>query len=304
MFIDVGDGYNVYYELHGNPTAPLLVVLHGGPGGGLQRSVLSLINLNNWHVLLFDQRGCGQSTRRQTNSNIRHNTTWHLVADMERLRIVMNASKWVLFGGSWGTTLAMAYASRHSQRVTGMILRGVCLMEPWETNWLYSETGAARLFPDAWVAFTKGANVKGVRGKNLIRAYTRLLHSNNRQTRRAAAKAWWGWESAISTLHPTVDSTPIARVESLALLEQHYFSHMAWIQPGQLLTAAAKWRFPVEIIQGRYDLVCPPASAFSLASAMGPRYATLTWTIAGHAATETDTASALRLAVERLVKVG
>ena len=307
MFIDVGDGHRVYYELHGNPVAPPLVVLHGGPGGGLHRSVLHLLDLRRWHVLLFDQRGCGRSTSsdKSVDSVLRHNTTWHLVADMERLRVQMGVDAWALFGGSWGTTIAMAYASRHPGRVTGMVLRGVCLMEPWEADWLYSDKGAARLFPDAWVKFKAGANTQRQSSSpdNLMRVYTRLLHSKNRQTRRAAAKSWWGWESAVSTLRPAVDTTPIKNVESLALLEHHYFSHMAWIRPGQLLAAAAKWRFPVQIVQGRYDLVCPPASAFALARALDPRQVTLTWTLAGHAATETETASALRIATNRLASM-
>lgn len=289
MFLDVGDGHRVYFELHGNPDAPPLVVLHGGPGGGLQRSVLSLLNLQHWHILLFDQRGCGRSTPRVSSAHptVPHNTTWHLVADMELLRERMGVDAWCLFGGSWGTTLAMAYASRHPNRVTGMILRGVCLMEPWETDWLYTEKGAARLFPEAWAAFTKTG-----------KTYSRSLHSGSRKTRRAAAKAWWGWESAISTLRPTVDTTPISKVESLAILEHHYFSHEAWIRPGQLLTAARTWRFPVHIVQGRYDMVCPPASAFALANAV--KHVFLTWTFAGHAAMES--APELRLAAEKLSK--
>jgi proline iminopeptidase len=281
----VSGGHTIYYEEHGSGIP--IVVLHGGPGGGMQHSVLKLFSLKEWRVILFDQRGCGKST---PALETRQNTTWHLVSDMEALRLHLGISRWALFGGSWGTTLALAYASRHGSRVTGAILRGVCLMEPWEQRWLYTEEGAARLRPIEWRAFRLG------RRTSMVHAYRSRLQ--NRRTRRAAARAWWDWEAALSTLEPSRDTTPIAKVESLAVLENHYFSHNAWIRPGLLLRAATKMQFPVFIVQGAYDLVCPPMAAVSLARAL-PN-ASLKLVHAGHAATEPEIVKGLRTAVLEL----
>jgi proline iminopeptidase len=291
MYLDVGDGHRMYYEEHGNPKGSPVVVLHGGPGGGLQRSVLGLFNLKRWRVFVYDQRGCGRSTPRLS---LTANTTWHLVADIERLREHMGIARWSVFGGSWGSTLALAYASRHVDHIAALVLRGVCLMEPWENKWLYEEGGASTMFPKEWAAFSRG------RRRGLVKTYRRALR--NRRTRRAAAKAWWGWEAALSTLRPSVDKTPIKQVEDLATFENHYFSHNAWIRPGELLKAARRIpsSIPVHIVQGRYDMVCPATSAFALADAIP--HARLTVTIAGHAASEPETAAALRAATDSLVR--
>lgn len=293
MYIDVGHGHRVYYEIHGARDGRPAVVLHGGPGGGLQRSALRFFDLKRWRVLLFDQRGCGKST---PFASLDHNTTWDLVADMERLRAVMGVERWTLFGGSWGTTLALAYASRHAKHVAAMVLRGVCLMDRWEQDWLYKEGGASRIYPQEWAKFAAGAGQQPHTRKNLTALYSRRLR--DRRTRRAAAKAWWGWESAISTLKPSPDKTTPKQAESLAVLENHYFLHNAWIRPGQLLAAAHRMRFPVRIVQGRYDMVCPPAAAAALAAAL-PR-AHITFTHAGHASSEPATAAALRAATDHL----
>jgi len=289
MMLNVGDGHQIYYEIHGkNPLAPTCIVQHGGPGGGLQHSVLELFDLTKWRVILWDQRACGKSL---PYGELKHNTTWHLVADMERIReSVGSPTKWFLFGGSWGTTLSLAYASRHGKHVAGMILRGVCLMEPWEQDWLYGPNGAARLFPEAWATFA----AKSRRRQNLTALYGRRLKS--KATRKAAASKWWGWESAVSTLHPHKDTTPPTKIMTLALLENHYFENNAWLRPGQLIAAARKMRFPVWIVQGRYDVVCPPASAWALSQVL-PDVRQLTFTIAGHAATEPETWKGLRLAI-------
>ncbi len=280
----------MYYEEHGSPTGRPVVVLHGGPGGGLQRKVLTFFNLKKWRVILYDQRGCGRST--PFGSTVA-NTTRHLVADLERLRVHLGLESWTLFGGSWGSTLALAYAAKHKERVTAMILRGVCLMEPWEQRWLYEEGGASNLFPEEWAKFKEGA---GGLQRNLTRAYSRRLRSKNRTTRRAAARAWWSWELSLSHLKHQPDRTPAATVESLAVLENHYFSNNAWIKPGALLAAARTFKFPIHIVQGRYDMVCPAASAVSLAAA-APN-AKLVMTIAGHSAFEPETAAALRATID------
>ena len=291
MYLDVGDGHRMYYEEHGSPSGRPVVVLHGGPGGGLSRGILRKFNLKRWRVILYDQRGCGRST---PYLSIHKNTTWDLVADLEKLRTACNMTSWTLFGGSWGTTLALAYASKHMDRVTAFVLRGVCLMEPWETEWLYSEGGASRLYPDAFAEFASFAK----RSTDLTKTYKRLL--SNRKTRKAAAASWWGWESAISSLNPKPDTTSPRVTLSLAILENHYFSHNAWIRSGELLKTASRIpaSVPVYIVQGRYDLVCPPASAFALAKAVP--HAQLRFTQAGHSASDPENDKGLREALRLL----
>lgn len=292
MLLDVGDGHTMYYKEYGNPNGKPVVVLHGGPGGGSQKAVLKYFDLKRWRIILYDQRGCGLST---PWLSLHKNTTWDLVRDLEKLRTACGLERWVVFGGSWGSTLALAYASKHVDRVTALVLRGVCLLEPWETDWLYREGGASRLYPEAWASFSKAA---GSKKGNLTRSYSRLLR--NRQTRKKAAAAWWGWEAKLSQLRPTPDRSTPKQVEQLAVLENHYFLHNGWIRSGQLLTAAAKIpsSVPVYIIQGRYDLVCPAASAVALASTIP--HAKLTLTIAGHAGAEPENAKALRAATDTL----
>ena len=289
MRLEVGDGHTLYYEEHGSGQP--LVVLHGGPGGGGAhlRSLLGLFDLRAWRVILYDQRGCGRSTPFLSTCN---NTTWHLVADLEKLRIHLGIPRWTVFGGSWGSTLALAYASRHMDRVAGMILRGICLMEPWENRWLYEPGGVSRLAPEAWADVSKGH-----RGP-LLNSYARRLRSNTR--RRRAAETWSAYEDRLSHLIPTRRRTRGRLAESLAMMETHYFRHNAWLRPGQLLAAAARIprTIPVEIVQGRYDLVCPPASAYALHQATP--HSRLTLTVAGHAASEPETAAALRSALQRL----
>ena len=293
MYLDVGDGHRMYYEEYGRPNGKPVVVFHGGPGGGLQRATLKYFNLSKWRVILYDQRGCGRST---PSLSLTANTTWDLVMDAEKLRVACGIDRWTVFGGSWGTTLALAYASKHMDRIAAFVLRGICLLEPWETDWLYREGGASRLYPAEWSKFASASGSK----RNLTATYKRLLHSRNRRTRKAAAAAWWGWEAAISSLHPTPDRSTPKQVAELATIENHYFSHNGWIRPGQLLAVARRIprTVPIIIVQGRYDLVCPPASAVALAAAAP--HAELHLTIAGHAASDPENAKALRTAVRSL----
>ena len=323
MLLDVGDGHVLYYEVHGpsrREAKRTAVVLHGGPGGGLQRKQLRHFDLTKWRVVLFDQRGCGKSTPLYS---IQKNTTWDLVADIEKLREAVGVDQWTVFGGSWGSTLALAYAAKHLNHVDALVVRGIYLGEARENDWLYKEGGASSLYPEEWARFAAGAAASksnaeaaavatarkstsdGARTKskkNLTATYRRLLQSKDRKTRRRAAAAWWGWESAISFLVPKPDDSKASEVESLAILENHYFSHTCWLKPGQLLAAARRIpaSVPVHIVQGRYDLVCPPASAFALAQAVP--HAHLTFTLAGHAGSEKPTAAALRKATDSLLK--
>jgi proline iminopeptidase len=284
--LEVGDGHTLYYEVHGQGKP--VVVLHGGPGGGIQHSVLRLFNLRKWRVILFDQRGCGRSTpSASTEAGLKANTTWHLVADIERLRSAVGVSApWTVFGGSWGSTLALAYAARHPKAVAALILRGIYLGQPWESEWLYAEGGASRLAPTEWARFSGGR-------RRTMRAtmeyYGRRLRSRRAATRKAAATAWNRWETVLSTLEPsTAGHAPV----SMAILEHHYFSHNCWLKPGELLAAARRLRVPVTIVQGRYDLVCPPAAATTLYEAIPQSRLILTQ--AGHSGMEPATGRALR----------
>ena len=290
-FLDVGDGHRMYYEEHGVPLGRPVVVLHGGPGGGLQRSALKCFDLAKWRVILYDQRGCGRS---EPFLETRANTTWHLVEDIERLRSHMGINKWTVFGGSWGSTLALAYVSRYAEAVDGLILRGIYLAELWETRWLYEEGGASRVRPREWSRFVRGA--RGTR--RLLDRYRRLLR--DRRTRRSAARSWSAWEHSLSFVEKRVDRSSLEIQESLAVLETHYFAHKCWLRPGQLLSAARHIRVPTVIIQGQLDLVCPAASAVALASAI-PRARLELIEGAGHAMTEPAIMRALRAATDSFV---
>jgi proline iminopeptidase len=285
--LDIGDGFSMYYEEHGSKTGKSVVILHGGPGGGLQRSHMKVFDLKKWHIILFDQRGCGKSTPRGIES-LRANTTWDLVRDMEILRNHLGLESWTIFGGSWGTTLGLAYAEAYPTRVDAMILRGVCLMQQWEQEWLY-KGGIATVWPEAWMAFKRGSNT--------MKSYTSLLR--NKKTRRKAAKTWWDFESSISFLEPHRDTTPAKTVEELALLEHHYFKHEAWLKPGQLLRKAYLLKkIPIVIVQGRYDMVCPFRAAWELKQQLP--HIKLVVVPAGHAHSEPAIKSALKEEIAKL----
>lgn len=301
--LDVGDGHTIYYEQHGAGKEQA-VFLHGGPGGGIPpaKTIAKLFDLQRWTVTAFDQRGCGRS---RPALGLHKNTTWDLVADIERLRNHVGVDRWMVFGGSWGSTLALAYGSRHADRITGMIVRGVCLMEPWEFDWLYSSAGVARMRPEGWERFVTGAGLRTTRrvsANTMMRAYQRRFR--NRRTLRSAAHAWADWESSLSWLDPRTSQAKgrmsDAKAAALSVLEHHYFQHNAWIRPGQLLAAARHFRFPVTIVQGAYDLVCPAASAVALHKAV--RHSKLVLTHAGHAVMERPTAVALRRATDLFVR--
>lgn len=294
MYLDVGDGHRVYYEVHGSPQGKPVVVLHGGPGGGIQHSLLKLFDLKRWRVLLFDQRGCGKS---KPFLSLEKNTTWDLVADIERLRETLGVDRWTVFGGSWGSTLALAYVSKHMNRVTALVLRGIYLAGPHENAWLYKEGGASELRPVEWAKFVRASHSVSRKGC-LIGPYRRLLH--NRRTRKAAARAWTTWETSISSIKPNPVKDTAKEMEMVAVLENHYFSHNCWLRPGQLLREAKRipTSVPVVIVQGQYDLVCPPVSAVELSKAI--RHSQLHLTHAGHAALEPETAAALKSALRRL----
>jgi len=261
--LDVGDGHQVYWERSGRPGGIPAVFLHGGPGGGCSPSHRRLFDPARYDVLLFDQRGCGRSL---PHAELEANTTWHLVADIERLRAMCGHEQWLVFGGSWGSTLALAYAETHPQRVSGLILRGIFLLRQAELDWYY-QGGAAWLFPDKWESFLAPIP-EGERG-NLIEAYRRRLTGDDRAAQIEAARAWARWEGETITLLPDPSTAGSFGEEQFALafarIENHYFIHNGWMQEGQLLRDAHKLSgIPGTIVQGRYDSATPVRSAWDL----------------------------------------
>jgi proline iminopeptidase len=261
--LDVGDGHHVYYERVGTPGGKPAVFLHGGPGGGIAPSHRCLFDPQRYDVLLFDQRGCGQST---PHASIDANTTWHLVADIERLRQLVGVEKWLIFGGSWGSTLGLAYAEMYPQRVSELILRGIFTVTRAEIDWFY-RLGVSEVFPDKW-AMLQAPIPEAERG-DIVAAYRHRLTGADPIVQVEAAKAWTRWECETSTLLPDAALAALWRDDRYALafarLENHYFTHEAWLEDGQLLRDAHQLRgIPGVIVHGRYDLPCPAKYAFAL----------------------------------------
>ncbi len=262
--LGVGDGHTLYYEQCGRPTGAVALFLHGGPGGGCQAWNRRLFDPNHYRLVLFDQRGCGRST---PHGSLHANTTWHLVADIERLRKHLGIERWLLFGGSWGSTLALAYAQQHPARVTAMILRGIFLARQSEIRWFYGR-GTNAIFPEAWERFV--ARIPRHERGDLPAAYHARLTGPDPDARIEHAVAWTRWEFSTSRLRD--DPADRERIDpafalAFARIESHYFVNGAWLKPDdQLLRNASRLRdIPGVIIQGRYDAICPPETAWELA---------------------------------------
>jgi proline iminopeptidase len=263
--LDVGDGHLVYWEVSGNPSGKPAVVLHGGPGSGSVEAQRRLFDPAVYRIVLFDQRGCGRSTPHVADpaTDLSTNTTWHLVADIERLRSFLGIDRWLVLGGSWGATLAMAYAQRHPERVTEIVLRGVFLLRQVELDWIYGG-GAGMLFPEAWAEFV--SVVPPDERHDLLTAYRRLVEGPSQDR---AAAAWSNWEGAAVSLLPSPGLVATYASPEFALpfarIALHYFCNGGWLEEGQLLRDAGKLAgIPGRIVQGRYDAVCPPATAWEL----------------------------------------
>lgn len=267
FYLPVSNGHSLYVEEVGNPNGQPAVFLHGGPGGGISPNHRRLFDPEHYRLILFDQRGAGQS---KPHASLEHNTTWDLVADIETLRNHLNIKQWLAFGGSWGSTLALAYAQTHPQSVTALILRGIFLCRPAEIAWFYQE-GTSWIFPDFWADFQRP--VPADQRQGMVEAYYKLLTSPDERVRLEAAKAWSKWEGSTCKLKP--DAKVIDHFEeahhalAMSRIECHYFIHNCWLEENQLLKQADKIRhIPTWIIHGRYDVVCPVRNAWELHQAL------------------------------------
>lgn len=261
--LDVGDGHTVYWERCGNPEGKAAVFLHGGPGSGCSPDQRRLFDPAKYCVTLFDQRGCGRST---PHASLEANTTWHLVDDIERLRVLGGHARWLVFGGSWGSTLALAYAQRHTERVSELILRGIFTMRREELRWFYQE-GASWLFPDEWEHFV--APIAPADRHDLMAAYHRLLTGTDEAAKLRAAVAWSQWEGRTITLLPDPNFDRAHSNAHFALafarIENHYFVNHGFMDEGQLLRDAHMLEgIPGAIVQGRYDACTPAKTAWEL----------------------------------------
>ena len=261
--LDVGDGHSIYWERAGTPGAKPAVFLHGGPGGGISPDHRRLFDPERYDVLLFDQRGCGRST---PHASLDANSTWHLVADIERLRVIMGVDQWLVFGGSWGSALALAYAQSHPDHVSELVLRGIFTLRRQEIDWYYQE-GASRIYPDKWERFLAPIAEKD-RG-DLLHAYHQILTGEDRTAQVAAARAWSVWEGETIRLLPDAALSATHDEDAFALafarIENHFFVHRGWLEEGQLIRDAGKLRdIPGVIVQGRYDMACPAETAWAL----------------------------------------
>jgi proline iminopeptidase len=294
----VSDLHEIYVEESGNPKGKPVVFVHGGPGGGVEPWHRQFFNPQKYRAVLIDQRGCGKST---PHAELRENTTWDLVADMELVRGKLGIDRWVAFGGSWGSTLALAYAETHPERVKALVLRGIFLLRKQEIDWFYQE-GASWVFPDAWEHYVKPIP-ESERG-DFVAAYHKRLTSKDAKVRQEAARAWSIWEGATSKLFPSDDLVKRfgedTFAEAFARIECHYFVNNGFFKtPNWLLENVHRVRkIPCVIVQGRYDVVCPLKSAWDLHRAW-PESDLQIVPDAGHAASEPGILSRLVDAADR-----
>lgn len=281
--LDVGDGQRLYWECSGRPDGDPVVFVHGGPGGGTNPTHRRMFDPSRYRIILVDQRGCGRSTPHVADgADLSVNTTWHLVSDLERLREHLGVDQWLVFGGSWGSTLALAYAQRHTDRVLGLVLRGVFLCRRSEIDWFY-RGGAAHLFPDVWEGYlapllaADGSEAVLRPGYDHVASYHRLLHCGDPETEVKAARAWTRWETSTSMLLPRSlatqgmgDSEGVGDRFALAFarIENHYFMADAFLDDAAILDRMDRIsHLPAVIVHGRYDVVCPVSNAWDLHTA-------------------------------------
>ena len=262
--LKVSDLHTIYIEESGAKNGKPVIFLHGGPGGGIEPIYHQYFNPKKWRIIIFDQRGCGKSS---PHSELRENTTWDLVSDIEKIRTHLKINKWVVFGGSWGSTLSMCYAIIHPNRCRGLILRGIFMIRKKEIQWFY-QGGASYIFPDAWEKYL--APIPKNERHDLLSAYHKRLISNNQAIREEAARAWSNWEASTSKLLQSkkylhhFDDIKVA--EAFARIECHYFINGGFFETDSWILENVNkiHHLPTVIIQGRYDIVCPMLSAWEL----------------------------------------
>jgi proline iminopeptidase len=298
--LPVSDLHEIYFEESGNPAGKPAVFLHGGPGGGTDPKMRRFFDPRRYRIVLLDQRGCGRS---RPHAELRENTTWDLVEDLERLREHLGIDRWLVFGGSWGSTLALAYAETHPARVTELILRGIFLLRRWELEWFYQNPGGAgALYPDLWERFIEPIPLE--ERTDMIRAYYARLTGDDPAVRARAAQAWSSWEGATSYLRTAADYVAKfeknAYAQAFARIECHFFINRGFFKiDGQLLADVQRIRhIPAVIVQGRYDVVCPMRSAWDLHRAW-PEAQLRIVPDAGHSAFERGTLHELVSATDR-----
>ncbi|MDZ8050679.1 MAG: prolyl aminopeptidase [Aulosira sp. ZfuVER01] len=300
--LQVSSLHTIHFEESGNPDGKPIVLLHGGPGGGFLPIYRQYFHPEKWRLVMFDQRGCGQST---PHAELRENTTWDLVNDIEKLRQHLGIEKWVVFGGSWGSTLSLAYSQTHPSRCTGLILRGIFMLRPQELRWFYQE-GASYIFPEYWAEYIKPIAID--ERNDLLGAYYRRLTSPDLQIRLEAARAWSIWEASTSKLFPDPELMQKFGenefASAFARIECHYFINKGFFDPeDQLLLNIHRIRhIPAVIVQGRYDVVCPMVSAWELHCAW-PEAKFVVVPDAGHSMSEPGIRSALIEATDQFASL-
>ena len=258
--------HSIYYEQCGNPNGKPAIFLHGGPGGGAGKLSRRFFDPKKYRIILFDQRGCGKS---KPHTCLEDNTTWHLVEDIESIRKELDIKQWLVFGGSWGSTLALTYAQSHPDRVSELVLRGIFMLREKELQWFY-QYGASEIYPEAWQGFIK--EIPEEKRHNLIEAYRQIFNGEDEEKKLSAAKAWSKWEASTSFINhnpeAVKDSVNSEFALAFALIENHYFVNKGFLEDeNQLLDNIDLIRnIPTVIVQGRYDVVCPPITAYELYS--------------------------------------
>ena len=302
-YLKVSELHEIFYEECGSKGKKAVVFLHGGPGGGIQPNYRRYFDPNEYHIVLFDQRGCGKS---KPFAEIEENTTWDLVEDIEKLRVHLGIEKWSVFGGSWGSTLSLIYAQTHPESVDALFLRGIFMLRKKEIDWFYQE-GASKIFPDAWEKYI--APIPTEERDDFVKAFYKRLTSENKDIRSEAAKAWSVWEASTSKL---IQSSELMDsfagdefADAFARIECHYFTNKGFFKDeDQLLKNIDKIRhIPAIIVQGRYDVVCPMESAWELHRAW-PEAKLEIIDDAGHSLSEKGITSALIESTERYAKIG
>ncbi|SEW42642.1 proline iminopeptidase [Cognatiyoonia koreensis] len=294
--LDVGDGHRIYVEQCGNPDGMPVVVFHGGPGGGCSPAMRRYFDPAHYRIVLFDQRGCGRS---RPHARVEQNTTWHLVRDIEHIRDVLGIDRWIVFGGSWGATLSLIYGQSHPDRTAAMVVRGVFLMTKRELDWFYGG-GAGRFWPDLWAKFTKP--IPEDERDDMIGAYHKRLFSGDLTQETRFARSWAAWENALASIDSdgVTGESPAEYARAFSRIENHYFKNGGFLADDQQILDRMDRvaHIPGVIVQGRFDMICPPESAYAL-SARWPEAKLRMIPRAGHALSEPRISAELVNAMDR-----